>query len=357
MWESIQTIGGAILEPENASKEIKTQIDYIKKSIESIDLIGGVSNKKISKEVEMNAKHLGRGVAILELFNPNGSEKVSINLKSLWSSHKNAPLSTLYGFDWNPPNLDQNGDMPQLCLVLLPSGVISIQLGGDPLLEYFAGGWRYVDTYHKAMILSKLAKNFAEGLVLNDDGISLPVYRCTRLAYQLSYHNHGSTIDLIFGEPNFLPQGKLEDIISKIDIFDTTKKDWRQIYSETEDQYNYTDTEVIQEYKKIGRWVYQLCISDGITSLFIDKNSNLLLGDFGQIIRFSKDIRRTWKIFLKNILKDKSSEIDIGGARHTSAISRAYENPPYGSKGRMVFCVSQDGYIDVYMKNNWLKLR
>jgi hypothetical protein len=81
------------------------------------------------------------------------------------------------------------------------------------------------------------------------------------------------------------------------------------------------------------------------------------LGDFGQIIRFSKDIRRTWQTFLEKILQEKSSEIDIGGARHTSAISRAYENPPDGSKGRMVFCVSQDGYIDVYMKDNWLKLR
>ena len=356
MWESMQTIGSAIFEPDTALIGIKNQINNIKKSVEYIDRIGEVPTKMISKEVETNAKHFGRGVAVLGLSGSDDSDKKNIDLKNLWSSHKNAPLSTLYGFDWSPPNLEQSGEQPQLNLVLLPSGVISIQVGGDPLLEYFAGGWRYVDTYHKSMILSKLAKDIDDNLVLTNDNISLPIYRCSRLAYQLSYHNHGSTIDLNFGKPTFFPKGKLKGTISKGRYFNASDESWRQINWESKEQNDGID-DVVNPNKKIGRWVYQLCISDGITSLFVDDNSNLLLGDFGQIINVKKNIEQTWKEFVKSIPGNEKVEVEIGGARHTSAISRAYENPPNGSKGRMVFCISQDGYIDVYIKNEWLKLR
>lgn len=132
---------------------------------------------------------------------------------------------------------------------------------------------------------------------------------------------------------------------------------WRQINSAIDDQSESSDVEVMPETKKIGRWVYQLCISDGITSLFIDDKSNLLLGDFGQIIQFNDDIKETWQKFFRTIPGNENTEIEIGGARHTSAIMRAYSEPPPESKGRIVFCISQDGYIDVYMKDDWLKLR
>lgn len=356
MWESMLTMGSALSEPDTASIGIKSQIDNIRASIESIDKIGKVPTKIISKEAETNAKHFGRGVAVLKLPVLDDKDKISIDLKNLWNSHENAPLSTLYGFDWKPPNPEPNGDQPELNLVLLPSGVISIQVGGDPLLEYFAGGWRYVDTYHKSMILSKLAKEIDNDLVLTNDNISLPVYRCSRLAYQLSYHNHGSTIDLNFGAPTFLPDGKLEDTISKGHYFNASDESWRLIKSNSNDEYeNPEDND--PNNKKLGRWVYQLCISDGITSLFVEDHYNLLLGDFGQIIQFDKNIKEKWREFVKSIPGNDGAEIDIGGARHTSAFSCAYKDPPKGSKGRMVFCISQDGYIDVYMKDAWLKLR
>lgn len=356
MWESMLTIGSALSEPDTASIGIKSQIDNIRASIESIDKIGKVPTKLISKEAETNAKHFGRGVAVLKLPMLDDKDKISIDLKNLWSSHENAPLSTLYGFDWKSPNPDPNSDQPELNLVLLPSGVISIQVGGDPLLEYFAGGWRYVDIYHKSMILSKLAKQIDNNLVLTNDNISLPVYRCSRLAYQLSYHNHGSTIDLNFGEPTFLPDGKLKDAISKGHYFNASDESWRLINSTSNDKYENLEDDDPNS-KKLGRWVYQLCIGDGITSLFIEDHYNLLLGDFGQIIQFDKDIKEKWRKFVKSIPGNDGAEIDIGGARHTSAFSCAYKDPPAGSKGRMVFCISQDGYIDVYMKGGWLKLR
>lgn len=357
MWESMQGIGSAISEFEMVPNEIKSQIKKIKESISYIDSIGRIPNKVISKEIETNAKHFGRGVAVLKLSDfENDDNKKSIDLKTLWSSHKNAPLSTLYGFDWKPPNLEQSGDLPQINIVLLPSGVISIQVGGDPLLEYFAGGWKYVDTYHKSMILSKLARKIDNDLVLTTDNISLPVYRCSRLAYQLSYHNHGSTIDLNFGKPIFLPDGKLEETVSKGHYFSTSDESWRLINSISSEEYDNPDDDDPNK-NKLGRWVYQLCISDGITSLFVDETYNLFLGDFGQIIQFDNDIKEKWKKFVKSIPGHDGIEIEIGGARHTSAFSCAYKDPPEGSNGRMVFCISQDGYIDVYMKDGWLKLR
>lgn len=356
MWESMAAIGSAISEVDAAPIGIKGQIDNIIVSIKSIDKIGKVRTKLISREVETNAKRFGRGVAVLGLSHLDDVDKNSIVLKNLWSSHKNAPLSALYGFNWKPPNLEQGGDQPQLNLVLLPSGVVSIQIGGDPLLEYFAGGWRYVDTYHKSMILSKLAKEIDNDLVLTSDNISLPVYQCSRLAYQLSYHNHGSTIDLIFGEPTFLPDGKLKEIISNGHYFDVRDKDWRIINPASIEEHEYPEYDD-PNHKRLGRWVYQLCISDGITSLFVKDHNNLLLGDFGQIIQFEQNIKEKWRKFVKSIPGYEDAAIDLGGARHTSAISCAYKDPPKGSKGRMVFCISQDGYIDVYVKGDWLKLR
>ena len=357
MWESIERIGGAT---DDATQEIKTQIKKIRKSIDGIDLIGKIPTKKIAREVETNAKHFGRGVAILELSNSDDSEKIHINVRRLWKTHEKAPLSNLYGFDWNPPNPEQNNANTQLHLVLLPSGVISIQIGNDPLLEYFAGGWRYVDSYHKSIILSRRAAKFNEKLLLTSDNISLPIYRCSRLAYQLSYHNHGSTVDLNFGVPVFSPQGKLKDTILKGGIFDPDEISWREIKSrigDTNDDDNDTEVGIGEDGTKIGRWVYQLCISDGITSLYVDDNSNLFLGDFGQIIQFKEEINVKWKEFFRTIPGNEESDVDIGGARHTAAFQCAYNDAPYESKGKMVFCISQDGFIDVYMKDDWLKLR
>ena len=323
-------------------------------------MIGKIPTKKIAKEVETNAKHFGRGVAILKLSTSDDADKIHINVRTLWRTHKEAPLSNLYGFDWSPPNPEQSIVKSQLHLVLLPSGVISIQIGGDPLLEYFAGGWRYVDTYHKSIILSKRASKLNENLLLTSDGISLPIYRCSRLAYQLSYHNHGSTVDLNFGVPVFSSQGRLKDTVLKGGIFNQDEIRWREIKSrigDTDEDDGDTEVEIGDDGTKIGRWVYQLCVSDGITSLYVDDNSNLFLGDFGQIIQFREEIKAKWKEFFRTIPGNEESDVDIGGGRHTAAIQCAYNDEPYEGKGKMVFCISQDGFIDVYMKNDWLKLR
>lgn len=358
LWESIDKIGATQREPEDGMVEVRNHIKLIEDSLKAIDLIGKIPTKKIAKDVETNAKHFGRGVAILKLSTKANGE-IQINVTKLWKTHEEAPLSNLYGFDWSPPSSEQNEIKTELHLVLLPSGVISVQVGGDPLVEYFAGGWRYVDTYHKSMILSQRASTFNEDLMLTNEGISLPIYRCCRLAYQLSYHNHGSTVDLNFGPAIYGLQGKLRGTIIKGGIFDPDENWWREIKSkkgesETEGEGGHL---FVETGEKIGRWVYQLCVSDGITSLYVDEDSKLQLGDFGQIIQFKDEIKTAWKSFFQSIPGNEESDAELGGGRHTAAIQCAFDDMPYKDKGKMVFCVSQDGYIDVYMKDDWLKLR
>ncbi len=360
LWETIEALVTS-RDQGNATSNLNSRINTIKKSILYIDKIGEVPTKIIANEVEDNAKHFGRGVATLKLSDTIGNGKIQITVENIWKTHSKAPLSNLYGFDWDPPVPDEEDTYSQLHLVLLPSGIISIQTGGDPLLEYFAGGWRYVDIFHKSIILSKHVSKIIENIVLLKNDISLPIYRCCRLAYQLSYHNHGSTIELNFGDPMFLPNGKLQSTVNRGGIFNKGDDEWREIRSRNDNSQdtdnNDEDQIVDNNVKKIGRWVYQLCISDGITSLFVKDGSKLYLGDFGRIINVDEESKDKWKNFFKTIPGNKDAEVSTGGGRHSAAIQCAYNPIPYDGKGKIVFCVSQDGFIDVYMKDDWLKLR
>ena len=324
---------------ELEGKQLKTKLE---ERITSLMNMKSKPEREFVADLEEAGKSFGRGVAVLKFSKQTPSED-SIVIDHFWSDHKGAPLSMLYGLDYILPDPEEDGKT--LNIILLQNGTISIQMDYDPIIDYFAGSWRYVDLYHKATILTKKLNQDSVSSDANPDLLAT-IYRISRLSYQLGYHNHGATIEVIIDDSaSVVETGKLDK--SKSKIGDNLNSPFAIKYDPDNSSEDYL--------VKIGRWVYQLCTVDGITRLNIDLNNNLFIKGYGNIINVDKpECDSYWTNFLKKIAANTNQP--IGGGRHYSA----YQCMINGSKKNLrnfVFCISQDGYIDVYMKDDWLRAR
>ncbi len=324
---------------ELEGKQLKTKLE---ERITSLMNMKSKPEREFVSDLEEAGKSFGRGVAVLKFSKQTPSED-SIVIDHFWSDHKGAPLSMLYGLDYILPDPEEDGK--NLNIILLQNGTISIQMDYDPIIDYFAGSWRYVDLYHKATILTKKLNQDSVSSDANPDLLAT-IYRIARLSYQLGYHNHGATIEVIIDDSaSVVETGKLDK--SKSKIGDNLNSPFAIKYDPDNSSEDYL--------VKIGRWVYQLCTVDGITRLNIDLNNNLFIKGYGNIINVDKpECESYWTNFLKKI--GANTNQPMGGGRHYSA----YQCMINGSKKNLrnfVFCISQDGYIDVYMKDDWLRAR
>jgi hypothetical protein len=350
LWEAFPILA------DREDEDYSNRNEIITEHHKNLEDIGKLPMDQLLNEIENAAKHFGRGVAKMKLSSGNEGD-LHIVEEEIWHSHKGAPMSNLYGFNWKPEPLDNvtpsNIANVETRIILLPSGVISIQCYGEPILEYFAGGWRYVDPFHKSKTITRTLYSKYRNLrkYISDDFISDPIYKVARLAYQLSYHNHGTTIELKFSKAEYSGEGKLKEIMNLRNNVDKDEEKWRKIDTQDEED-NTIDRNLI------GRWVYQLSTSDGIITLHTNESQNLYLGDFGQIVEFdATKCENSWNEFLKREIGELKPMPKLGGARHHSAYQRAIDENKENEIKNIVFCVSQDGYIDVYTKNDWLKLR
>jgi len=324
---------------ESEEKQLRTELE---ERIKSLINLKSKSEREFVADLEDAGKSFGRGVAVLK-FSKQMSLEDSIVIDHFWSDHKGAPLSMLYGLDYKLPDPEEDGKT--LNIILFQNGTISIQMDYDPFIDYFAGSWRYVDLYHKANILTKKLSPDSTSSDANLDLLAT-IYRIARLSYQLAYHNHGATIEVIIGDSALVGEtGKLDKSRSKIgDGLPSPIA------------IKYDPDSLSEDYLvKIGRWVYQLCTIDGITRLNIDLENNLVIKGYGNIIDVKKpDCETHWKDFLKKI--GANTNQPIGGGRHYSAYQCMIDGSDANLKN-FVFCISQDGYIDVYMKYDWLRAR
>ena len=327
-------------------REKKIEAD-LKESIKCLMKIKSKPEREFVTDLEDAGKSFGRGVAVLK-FSKQTSSEDSIVIDHFWSNHKGAPLSMLYGLDYKLPDPEEDGKT--LNIILFQNGTISIQMDYDPFIDYFAGSWRYVDLYHKATILTKKLNQDRASSDANLDLLAT-IYRIARLSYQLGYHNHGATIEVIIGNSALVCEtGKLDNK-SKSKIGNNLNGPFAIKYDPDNSSEDYL--------VKIGRWVYQLCTVDGITRLNIDLNNDLIIKGYGNIIDVKKpECELYWKAFLYKI--GASTNQPIGGGRHYSAYQCMIDGSKNGSGKNLrnfVFCISQDGYIDVYMKDDWLRAR
>lgn len=327
---------------DDSESEVKQLRSDLEKKIKVLINIKSKSEREFVAELEDAGKSFGRGVAVLK-FSEDRSSGSSIKIDRFWSNHRGAPLSMLYGLDYKLPDPDE--DEKTLNIILLQNGTISIQVNYDPFIDYFAGSWRYVDLYHKATLLTKKLNSDSTSSDVNK-GLLSTIYRIARLSYQLGYHNHGATIEVLICDSKMVEETeKLKE--SKRKIGDTLINPFVIKY----DPDNLSEDSVV----KIGRWVYQLCTVDGITTLNITLNNDLVIKGYGNIIDVDKkSCKDEWTSFLQKIGADSNQP--IGGGRHYSAYQCMINGSKENSKN-FVLCISQDGYIDVYMKDDWLRAR
>ena len=345
-WELIPTASSSISESEESKaekndesiKDIKAQINV---SFTKIAKLDSISLDMLTKKFEEKANIFGRGVAVMTL--DDDVEKI-FRIEKIWPDHSGAPLSKLYSFDYEVPNFEdfQNNE---LHLILLPSGVISFQIYGDPLLEYFAGSWRYIDLAQKIKILARNIYQDKQENDYDEDLLFYSIYRISRIAYQLAYHNHGASIVIDFTKTS-IPAGKKLVQASKMLL--NSEQNWNKIPRNQED---YDE----QASEKIGRWAYQLMTRDGITTFSIDTSGEIFLIEYGKIVTVDSDIVENGWESIQAKMDIAKEDINLGGARHRSALYTAINKD--SNEPRLVFCISQDGYIDIYTKEGWMKIR
>lgn len=310
---------------------------------ELLKLLGGIPRQELVDELEDLSRHLGRGVSLCSLRERrpiNGGKKSFFQCQNVWPSHEGAPLSQLYDLAWAVPSELTD---PDVRLIMYAESTILLSVQGDSFLEYRRGVWRYVDLWGKTRVISRVIEPKEERAEVLDP----PLYRVSRLAYQLAYHHHGATIDLNLEEANTSSE-HLNQLKEKWDVKGITPSGLALIVSakgETEDTGTTRPTHM-------GRLAYALCLQDGMSVWDMPKGSNELnLREFGEIITINgEQIMDAWREMAK---KDGFTAPKLGGGRHYAAFGRSLEQ----DKLRVVFCVSQDGSVDVFSGKHWMPLR
>lgn len=309
-----------------------------------LESMTNVSHAELVRELKSLAKHVGRGVGVWEL-RPAGERAAGKSLfrcSSLWPDHKNAPLSQLYDLNWFPPTTETR---PDVRVVLLPNSNLSIISQDDPLFDYLRGEWSYVDLVGKTQVLATVlgsAEPRAEVL-------HAPIYRIARFCYQLAYHNHGATVELnLDSNLDLRQEPDLRKLAERWDV-PGIQPDGMPVWTQPPDE---NPPGGLHEPHHIGRLAYALSTHDGMCIMELTgPRDAAVMHDFGHFETLDDPlVTRLWS--------EATSRIGIpgeplGGARHRSAYQRAIKK----SSGRLVLCVSQDGNVDAYVGEGWLRLR
>lgn len=143
-----------------------------------------LSIKKIS-QVFGRGIGISKDVNLSDLIEPKGC------IDTIFTSHKNAPMSLLYGLG-TPYNHVKNDE---LRLILRRDGHVAIAGTGNPLLEFYDGGWHTVDL-EAGMAAIRLLLDLWFGDKSDQD---LQLY-VSHLAYHLATHWHGALFAIVEDE-------------------------------------------------------------------------------------------------------------------------------------------------------------
>ena len=330
VYEAANTPDGGVL----AKADLPHKQDLLK-------ALSGHPRQEIVRELEDLSRHLGRGVSLSSLREQApapGSGKSLFQCQAVWPSHAGAPLSQLYDLSWEMPS---ELSEPDVRLIMYAGSTILLAVQGDPFLEYRHGCWRYVDLWGKTRVISRVVEPSEDKAEVLDPTL----YRVGRLAYQLAYHHHGATIDLNLGKANTSSE-KLDHLRNRWDVEGLSNDGLPLLRATREGGTGETEP------THMGRLAYALCIQDGMSVWDMPSGpSELYVREFGQIMTIQGDeVRREWSQMAS---KDGFPETMLGGGRHHAAFQRCLEP---GAR-RVVFCVSQDGQVDVFSKKHWMPLR
>ncbi len=303
--------------------------------------LADISTETLVGELTEVGKQLGRGIARLALRDnaPEGEQVGLFRKEELWTTHSSAPLSLLYTLNWILPDPAVS---PEVRVILLHNGTVSIHVQGDPFFEYMRGNWRYVDVFGKSRCIASFMESKPPSAVV----LHASLYRVARLAYHLAYHNHGASIQLDLSSPTGAGEN-LKTLKARWDVDEIldTGLPLLQPTSASSDAMVPSET-------GLGRFAYGLCLQDGLSLWSLSQDgTSLRLTDFGTYVRFDPGtVDERWR--------KRSSDLGIppeslGGGRHQAA----YERSLAEQASRAVFCVSQDGFIDVYIGGDALRLR
>ncbi|HUR25004.1 MAG TPA: hypothetical protein VM327_03195 [Candidatus Thermoplasmatota archaeon] len=299
--------------------------------------LGNASIGRLIKELEKAGRWARRGVCQLYIRETEDAAAAGLfKITHIWQGHRGAPLSQLYGLDWGWPSA---ADKPDVRVILLDNGAISVQCQGDPLFEYLLGAWTLVDLKGK---MHSLWQCLPEAVAEKEDVVRT-LFRVARLSYQLGYHNHGANIALHLKGPADGPD--------KIAEF---RKLWTPEVL-VEDRIPIPPANMTGEGANLGRLVYSLTLQDGMSLWGMDPDGkNLWLHDFGKYadVVEEKDITPTWPTHRDEMGFDATDRIK--GGRHRAAYVRSKWN---ADNEAIVFCVSQDGYIQVFVDGIMAPLR
>ena len=291
------------------------------------------SSEELVEELEEAGRHLGRGIARMAVREdaPSSGEGL-LRCEHLWDSHETAPFSLLYELRWRPLQL---AEKPDVRLALLQNSTVSILLHDDPLFEYMLGNWRYVDIATKM----RLAAACACG---DEPQATFPgLYRVARLAHHLAYHNHGAILDLQLGEQSRDP-GNLDAIYTR----------WSLPPGPVANALLFPEARAAELPKGLGRLAYTLCLQDGASTWHVlPERGEVRMIEYGEFMKLDDE-----RVEAESARSHREMEMEsqsIGGARHRAAFLRSLD----GEGKNLVFCVSQDGYVDVYWNHLSMRLR
>jgi hypothetical protein len=292
----------------------------------------------LTKQLEDAGKIVGRGVCEMELRDAKIDGKDFIRCKTLWASHDGAPLTLLYALNWRLPD---EADPPDVRIVLQANSTVSIFVQGDPLFEYLLGYWSYVDLASKCHTLAKLVDHESADV----DELKPTLYRVARFAHQLAYHNHGANIELVFGQSPE-QRKKLEEARKRWDITEIDETTGLPLPTKLPGEESPSE-------HTYGRFAYVLSLNDGLSTWNLSGDgARIYVHDYGRYLPVDDErINETWPAHAAEMGVD--GPFSKGGRHRAAYIQSLWK----GGQRRVVFCVSQDGYIEVFADGRILRLR
>lgn len=262
------------------------------------------------------AQVFGRGIAttddlrLLNLDDPNGC--VSI----VFPSHEGSPMSALYELKQPFGHIAKG----QLHIILRRDGHVAICLTGNPLLEFYNGGWHVVDLLGgQGAVTSCLDKSFNSF----DDQLSVYV---TRLSYHMATHWHGGIVavvdkDVLDDEQQVFEKPHSSIVALRKEIIEVMKRQTNECCGSQ----SLSLSKCLSHGVGLGRLLMSSAIQDG--AILISPTSEFL--DVGRIVKKPKSAEG----------EDTCDKLE-GGARTYAACML--------SRHGVALKISQDGSISLF---------
>lgn len=239
----------------------------------------------------------GRGIAYTQDKSISLSIEPKLRPNFVFENHNDAPLSSIYDLREPYPHLQSD----QMSIVLRNDGHVAISEVGNPLVEFYDGGWHICDLKSIKKMLASLTDKF-DSVVVREGFVDKLIY----LAYHMGSHWHGGLIAIVNRE--------------SLNIFMKPKEENNDIRLAVEKELG-SQNGATWTIQGKGRLLLTTLIHDGATVFSPDGN---LLGT-GMIVK-------------------------LGGGNQISGGSRRQAAKRIAESGGIAIYISQDGAIKIFDK-------